>query len=103
MPSTAAQALSMIMSILLFLGQSINHDNALCMVKRVNHSLDTKAKRNYYIGVLDIAGFEIFDVSKCICNRHTVVYIFLWAGENRYKLYNLNGTFFLDFPNRTNI
>jgi myosin heavy subunit len=34
------------------------------LVKRVNHSLDTKAKRNYYIGVLDIAGFEIFDVSK---------------------------------------
>ncbi|CAG2223441.1 MYH6_7 [Mytilus edulis] len=33
------------------------------LVKRVNHSLDTKNKRNYYIGVLDIAGFEIFDVS----------------------------------------
>jgi len=33
------------------------------LVKRVNKTLDTKAKRNYYIGVLDIAGFEIFDVS----------------------------------------
>lgn len=33
------------------------------LVKRVNTTLDTKAKRNYYIGVLDIAGFEIFDVS----------------------------------------
>jgi myosin heavy subunit len=26
--------------------------------------LDTKQKRQYFIGVLDIAGFEIFDVSK---------------------------------------
>ena len=34
------------------------------LVKRVNKTLDTKAKRNYFIGVLDIAGFEIFDVSK---------------------------------------
>jgi len=33
------------------------------LVKRVNTTLDTNAKRNYYIGVLDIAGFEIFDVS----------------------------------------
>jgi len=33
------------------------------LVKRVNTTLDTKQKRNYYIGVLDIAGFEIFDVS----------------------------------------
>ena len=33
------------------------------LVKRVNKTLDTKAKRNYFIGVLDIAGFEIFDVS----------------------------------------
>lgn len=33
------------------------------LVMRVNKTLDTKAKRNYYIGVLDIAGFEIFDVS----------------------------------------
>jgi len=33
------------------------------LVRRVNKTLDTNAKRNYYIGVLDIAGFEIFDVS----------------------------------------
>jgi len=32
------------------------------LVTRVNKTLDTKAKRNYYIGVLDIAGFEIFVV-----------------------------------------
>lgn len=32
------------------------------LVVRVNKTLDTKAKRNYYIGVLDIAGFEIFVV-----------------------------------------
>ena len=33
------------------------------LVKRVNETLDTKQKRQYFIGVLDIAGFEIFDVS----------------------------------------
>jgi myosin heavy chain 6/7 len=33
------------------------------LVERVNVTLDVKAKRQYFIGVLDIAGFEIFDVS----------------------------------------
>lgn len=32
------------------------------LVMRVNKSLDTKAKRQCFIGVLDIAGFEIFEV-----------------------------------------
>ena len=32
------------------------------LVERVNLTLDIKAKRQYFIGVLDIAGFEIFDV-----------------------------------------
>ncbi|XP_074602160.1 myosin heavy chain isoform X13 [Brevipalpus obovatus] len=31
------------------------------MVKRINETLDTKQKRQHFIGVLDIAGFEIFD------------------------------------------
>ncbi|XP_076128999.1 myosin-6 [Alosa pseudoharengus] len=31
------------------------------MVVRINHSLDTKQHRQHFIGVLDIAGFEIFD------------------------------------------
>ena len=36
------------------------------LVSRVNKALDTKERRSYFIGVLDIAGFEIFDVSKPI-------------------------------------
>ncbi len=32
------------------------------LVMKVNLTLDTKQKRNYFIGVLDIAGFEIFEV-----------------------------------------
>ena len=32
------------------------------LVQRVNQTLDVKTKRQYFIGVLDIAGFEIFDV-----------------------------------------
>ena len=35
----------------------------LWIVIRVNKALDTKEKRSYFIGVLDIAGFEIFEVS----------------------------------------
>merc|ERR1719369_2074368 len=31
------------------------------MVIKINDMLDTKQQRNFYIGVLDIAGFEIFD------------------------------------------
>lgn len=33
------------------------------MVKKCNETLDTQQKRQHFIGVLDIAGFEIFDVS----------------------------------------
>ncbi|NXX86082.1 MYSS protein, partial [Urocolius indicus] len=40
----------------------------LWMVIRINQQLDTKQPRQYFIGVLDIAGFEIFDVR----NRGTV-------------------------------
>ena len=35
----------------------------LWIVTRINKALDTKERRSYFIGVLDIAGFEIFDVS----------------------------------------
>ena len=34
------------------------------MVTRINATLETKQPRQYFIGVLDIAGFEIFDVSE---------------------------------------
>ena len=37
------------------------------LVERVNVTLDIKAKRQFFIGVLDIAGFEIFEVT----NRST--------------------------------
>ena len=32
------------------------------LVDRVNETLDVKTKRQFFIGVLDIAGFEIFEV-----------------------------------------
>ncbi|XP_072299205.1 myosin heavy chain, fast skeletal muscle-like [Eucyclogobius newberryi] len=41
--------------------KSIYEKMFLWMVIRINEMLDTKQARSYYIGVLDIAGFEIFD------------------------------------------
>ncbi len=44
------------------LSKSIYERMFLWMVIRINQMLATKQQRNFYIGVLDIAGFEIFDV-----------------------------------------
>ncbi|XP_059177767.1 myosin heavy chain, striated muscle-like isoform X1 [Physella acuta] len=43
------------------------------LVKRVNKTLDTKNKRQFFIGVLDIAGFEIFDFNSFeqLCINYT--------------------------------
>jgi hypothetical protein len=46
------------------------------LVKRVNETLETGQKRVTFIGVLDIAGFEIFDVS--ILGRKTIPENYLW-------------------------
>ncbi|XP_049927735.1 myosin heavy chain, fast skeletal muscle-like [Epinephelus moara] len=43
------------------LAKSIYERMFLWMVIRINQTLDTKQARQYFIGVLDIAGFEIFD------------------------------------------
>uniref|UniRef100_A0A672JJL1 Myosin-7-like n=1 Tax=Salarias fasciatus TaxID=181472 RepID=A0A672JJL1_SALFA len=43
------------------LAKSVYEKMFLWMVVRINNSLDTKQPRQYFIGVLDIAGFEIFD------------------------------------------
>jgi hypothetical protein len=49
MPSPAARALSLLQSILLSLGQSINHDNAIYI-------------SNYYINIVHLALIEIQDL-----------------------------------------
>ncbi|XP_061689063.1 myosin heavy chain, fast skeletal muscle-like [Syngnathoides biaculeatus] len=43
------------------LSKSVYEKMFLWMVVRINEMLDTKQPRNFFIGVLDIAGFEIFD------------------------------------------
>ncbi|XP_039665087.1 myosin-13-like, partial [Perca fluviatilis] len=43
------------------LAKAIYERMFLWMVVRINQMLDTKQARQFYIGVLDIAGFEIFD------------------------------------------
>lgn len=44
------------------LAKSVYEKMFLWMVIRINEMLDTKQPRQFFIGVLDIAGFEIFDV-----------------------------------------
>lgn len=46
------------------LSKAVYEKMFLWMVVRINEMLDTKQARQFFIGVLDIAGFEIFDVSK---------------------------------------
>jgi hypothetical protein len=45
------------------------------LVKRVNETLETGQKRVTFIGVLDIAGFEIFDVSSSPWTETTNLYL----------------------------
>lgn len=45
------------------LAKSVYEKMFLWMVLRINQQLDTKQSRQHFIGVLDIAGFEIFDVA----------------------------------------
>ncbi|XP_011476076.1 myosin-7 [Oryzias latipes] len=43
------------------LAKSVYRKMFFWMVQRINQQLDTKQPRQHFIGVLDIAGFEIFD------------------------------------------
>ncbi|KAK6310735.1 hypothetical protein J4Q44_G00187900 [Coregonus suidteri] len=43
------------------LSKAVYEKMFMWMVVRINQSLETKLARQYFIGVLDIAGFEIFD------------------------------------------
>uniref|UniRef100_A0A1W7RA59 Myosin heavy chain, muscle n=1 Tax=Hadrurus spadix TaxID=141984 RepID=A0A1W7RA59_9SCOR len=75
------------------------------LVKRLNETLDTKQKRVHFIGVLDIAGFEIFDFNgfEQLCinftneklqqffNHHMFV-----LEQEEYKREGINWTF-IDF------
>ncbi len=68
--------------------KSIYERMFLWMVVRINQMLDTKQQRNFYIGVLDIAGFEIFDVIIFY------VYLSLWQIELNSAVSKLSCSFF---------
>ncbi|XP_076017250.1 myosin-7-like [Genypterus blacodes] len=55
------------------LAKSVYEKMFLWMVVRINQSLATKQPRQYFIGVLDIAGFEIFDFNtfEQLCINYT--------------------------------
>lgn len=54
------------------LSKAVYEKMFLWMVVRINEMLDTKQSRQFFIGVLDIAGFEIFDVSKLGAKMHII-------------------------------
>uniref|UniRef100_A0AAV2KQY2 Myosin heavy chain n=1 Tax=Knipowitschia caucasica TaxID=637954 RepID=A0AAV2KQY2_KNICA len=58
---TKGQTVPQVMNSVPALAKSIYERMFLWMVIRINQMLDTKQQRNFFIGVLDIAGFEIFD------------------------------------------
>ncbi|KAK5908771.1 hypothetical protein CgunFtcFv8_016802 [Champsocephalus gunnari] len=58
---TKGQTVPQVMNSVPALAKSIYERMFLWMVIRINNMLDTKQAREFYIGVLDIAGFEIFD------------------------------------------
>ncbi|TDH09202.1 hypothetical protein EPR50_G00084250 [Perca flavescens] len=58
---TKGQTVPQVMNSVTALAKAIYERMFLWMVIRINQMLDTKQARQFYIGVLDIAGFEIFD------------------------------------------
>ncbi|XDV54565.1 hypothetical protein PO909_022824 [Leuciscus waleckii] len=58
---TKGQTVAQVYNSVSALAKSVYERMFLWMVIRINQMLDTKQQRNFYIGVLDIAGFEIFD------------------------------------------
>ncbi|KAM9324262.1 myosin-13-like [Gastrophryne carolinensis] len=60
---TKGQTVQQVYNAIGALTKSVYEKLFLWMVIRINHQLDTKQPRQYFIGVLDIAGFEIFDMN----------------------------------------
>uniref|UniRef100_A0A8C2YG16 Myosin heavy chain, skeletal muscle, adult n=1 Tax=Coturnix japonica TaxID=93934 RepID=A0A8C2YG16_COTJA len=58
---TKGQTVSQVHNSVGALAKAVFEKMFLWMVIRINQQLDTKQPRQYFIGVLDIAGFEIFD------------------------------------------
>ncbi|XP_034545062.1 myosin heavy chain, fast skeletal muscle-like [Notolabrus celidotus] len=58
---TKGQTVPQVNNSVMALCKSVYEKMFLWMVVRINEMLDTKQPRSYFIGVLDIAGFEIFD------------------------------------------
>ncbi|XP_038606693.1 myosin-4-like isoform X8 [Tachyglossus aculeatus] len=58
---TKGQTVQQVINAVGALAKAIYEKMFLWMVTRINQQLDTKQPRQYFIGVLDIAGFEIFD------------------------------------------
>ncbi|XP_043079507.1 myosin heavy chain, fast skeletal muscle-like isoform X3 [Puntigrus tetrazona] len=58
---TKGQTVPQVNNAVMALCKSVYEKMFLWMVVRINEMLDTKQPRQFFIGVLDIAGFEIFD------------------------------------------
>ncbi|KAG7260715.1 hypothetical protein CRUP_029471 [Coryphaenoides rupestris] len=70
---TKGQTVPQVNNSVMALCKSVYEKMFLWMVVRINEMLDTKQPRQFFIGVLDIAGFEIFDVSE-LYNAMTLMF-----------------------------
>merc|ERR1719402_57713 len=68
-----AQSMAQVNFAVSALSKSIFERMFLWQVSRINNALDTKERRAYFIGVLDIAGFEIFEYNSFdqLCINYT--------------------------------
>ncbi|KAK1331679.1 hypothetical protein QTO34_009652 [Cnephaeus nilssonii] len=67
---TKGQTVQQVINSVGALAKAVYEKMFLWMVTRINQQLDTKQPRQFFIGVLDIAGFEIFDPGAAVHQLH---------------------------------
>ncbi len=71
---TKGQTMAQVEFAVCALAKALYHRMFNALVARVNKTLDTKKPRQYFIGVLDIAGFEIFEVSISVLSDACILF-----------------------------
>ncbi|NXP12059.1 MYSS protein, partial [Thinocorus orbignyianus] len=88
---TKGQNVSQVNNAVGALAKAVYEKMFLWMVVRINQQLDTKQPRQYFIGVLDIAGFEIFDALSRMryYQQHTAIFYVLSTRFTAWSSFSL--------------